>query len=489
MELRSAEASRKATCLFGDQVARLCVTSYRLACPVDLVYDQTCVAAVVMLLPASLAPTSQGSDSDDGRLVVVSLGVGTKCLGYKALEAEGKRLLSVSSSPEEAMLECRVVRDSHAEVLARRGFKRWLIDQCRLASVSEDGYSESKAVCRNGEGVYALHPEITFHLYSSSQPCGNASVKKWAKGKGVTPIPPSILPNFCFPREEHPAVHYSAVKDGQIALTVKRCQRGGDDDGDGDDDERRSGEGVRDDALPLSIAYPSERGQNGVLMSCSDKILSWNCLGLQGGLLSSLLPEPIFLSSITIGRKFSSVHGYRAFCCRADVKHKKRKRKSDDRNSESGEDESPHVNHPSLMCTSVKLDEGSIVTNISESSTKSTEHSASDSKTGRIGANFEEIRSLVAVRGGEEKKSLVVEVLDSTTGLLLNGEESKLSSNSLSRAISTLGADVGGEGAGSRRGKPEWYREAKKQLKARMSHPRFGPWRGFYSVLEGNAGS
>ena len=44
------------------------------------------------------------------------------------------------------------------------------------------------------------------------------------------------------------------------------------------------------------------RGERTLSMSCSDKIMKWCTLGIQGGLLSNFLEKPIYLASIVVGR-------------------------------------------------------------------------------------------------------------------------------------------------------------------------------------------
>jgi hypothetical protein len=81
----------------------------------------------------------------------------------------------------------------------------------------------------------------------------------------------------------------------------------------------------------------------GSIHSCSDKICRWNCLGLQGSLLMSLLEEPLYMTTLTVGRKFSKATCQRAVCCRAEGF----------KTSES----KYRLNHPVLMETNVYMDE------------------------------------------------------------------------------------------------------------------------------------
>ena len=111
----------------------------------------------------------------------------------------------------------------------------------------------------------------------------------------------------------------------------------------------------------------------GSIHTCSDKLCRWNCLGLQGSLLASLLEQPLFMSSLTVGRKLTECICRRAVCCRAaaaGTKKKKRNRVEETCQNASATDGSDHIeaqhrsykiNHPAIMGTQVYMDETGVI--------------------------------------------------------------------------------------------------------------------------------
>ena len=193
-------------------------------------------------------------DRKNNRLCIVSLGAGSKSIGGAFLTKEGNK-----------------VHDCHAEVLARRGLLRFLYSQLKEI---KSGNHRSSIFKRNGE-CYALRNDVSFHLYISKPPCGDASV---------------------FGLHEN---HQNRLRRGIARVTPA------------------DGEGA------IHISWPPEedktfdqytsREERARLhkMCCSAKIARWNVTGVQGALLS-LYIEPVYFSSITIGSHFNEGHLRRA---------------------------------------------------------------------------------------------------------------------------------------------------------------------------------
>ena len=279
--MRSAEKDRISTCLFSDRIAKASIAKYREITGHTLIDLQTVIAAVLI----------QKGDS----LEVVSIGSGTK-------------FLTVSDSPPGS-----VIRDLHAECLARRAFNRFLIDQ-----ISTD----SEYVIFENEISKAID-DCKIHFYVSSQPCGNACIRKWAKSQKEVYDESDILPI-----QNHSGFSAHAIKEGQCALTFKKDSTVHD---------------YESELLPDGVVW-WKAGTHGIL-SCSDKIAIWNASGF---LKRELVPyfQRINLSSITVGRKFVREHARRAFCCRL-----------------SGS-KLTALNHPVIMCSAEKLDHSVIDTSV-----------------------------------------------------------------------------------------------------------------------------
>ena len=65
-----------------------------------------------------------------------------------------------------------------------------------------------------------------------------------------------------------------------------------------------------------------------------------------------MLDKPLYMKTLTVGRKFSRAICQRAVCCRADGF-----RSGGSDHDSAGSEEIFHLNHPTLMETNVYMDE------------------------------------------------------------------------------------------------------------------------------------
>ena len=110
------------------------------------------LAAVVMMKGSSGTGMVSGGVGGE----VVALGTGTKCINGEYLSDSGL-----------------AVNDCHGEVIARRALVRFLYSQLDLIA---KGQGEVSIFERKSNGKFTLKPGISFHLYISTAPCGDARV-------------------------------------------------------------------------------------------------------------------------------------------------------------------------------------------------------------------------------------------------------------------------------------------------------------------------
>ena len=222
-----------------------------------------------------------------GSMEVVAVGSGTRCITGDKMSCYGN-----------------VVNDSHAEIIARRSLLRFFYQQLLAKNLGHESiFTESERA-----NLMKVKEVFRFHLYISTAPCGDSALFSADSQKQDPPADDSHKPKMENKRQ------------GLLRTKME------------------GGEGtIQIDGKYVQTWDGIIRGERLRTMSCSDKLMRWNVLGLQGALLSHFM-EPVYLSSLILGSLYDHGHLARAMCCRV-------------KDLESELPPSFTINHPTLKRT------------------------------------------------------------------------------------------------------------------------------------------
>jgi len=135
---------------------------------------------------------------------------------------------------------------------------------------------------RPDKNGFKLKDNVKLHLYISSAPCGDARI--FSPTDSATLVEQSDT----HPQRKNRGLLRVKIETGMGTIPTKS-----------------------ENVNPVQAWDAILGGERLLCMSCSDKILKWNVLGLQGALLSHFM-EPIYLDTIVLGSLFHQEHMIRS---------------------------------------------------------------------------------------------------------------------------------------------------------------------------------
>ncbi|KAI9020493.1 hypothetical protein DFJ74DRAFT_607403 [Hyaloraphidium curvatum] len=232
----------------ADRVARCVLDAYqnRLAGTARVADDEWTIAAgIVISLP--------------GRMRCVAVAAGLKCLGSGSVLRSGE-----------------LVVDCHAEILARRAFRLWLMSRIAVADAGDLDDVIVVSQTESGSEV-SINSSARFHFFTSELPCGDASMEYLDRSQTAERREVNERK-----RRDH-AARMDDLNEQPSDINVVRGRM----------DYSRLGVLRTKPGRPDADASAS--------MSCSDKIARWNVVGIAGRELSDLIGLPVYLATIVVG--------------------------------------------------------------------------------------------------------------------------------------------------------------------------------------------